>query len=1303
METAVGQVGLELELDRELARAQLTEQLFGLPRPAVRLGRFELARRLGHGAMGTVYEAWDPARGARVALKLLSQTDARGVYRLKREFRSLAATSHPNLVALDELFCEQDRWFFSMELIEAGEPFADWVRPDRRCERERLRAAFAQLCSAVQAIHAAGKLHCDLKPRNVLVTPAGRVVVLDFGLVSDCSGSSAQSRHTGIVGTPAYLAPEQADGQTPSEASDWYAVGVMLFEALCGELPFDGSPFEVLAAKRKQPAPKLPEHDGAEPAADALEALCGALLDRDPHARPSGEEVIVRARSAAADTTLLAPEPSASTSPGTSDAGAAGAIPLFVGREDELAVLRAALERASRGSAVTLLVGGRSGIGKSALLERFVSELGPDVLVLRGRCHEQESVPYKVFDSVMDALASHLRRSGEAQVLPIVPRHAASLLRLFPGLGRIEALAPLAAPSRAPSATSALGSSGASAISALAGSAPSASAALSPPIDVRELRNQAFAALKELLLRITDRTRVIVVVDDLQWGDVDSARMMEHVFALPEPPPLLFLGAFRSDDHQGSPFLRELLEPAPGTGAAPQVLELGTLPPSAALTLARALLAGDGSAEPPNDEVAVGVAAEAEGLPFFIGELVQQYKAGAPRLRAAGERAQPVTLERAILDRVAALPESAQTLLQVLCVAGGPLEQGIALDAAEASDPHAAERNHGQGRAALALLRAARLLRTRGGNPSDAAEIYHDRVRESVTRQLAPALTRRLHACIASAMERHGVVDPERIVKHHAGAGDHARATDLASRAATAAVSKLAFNRAAELLRMAIEHSSEAAQRGALYLRLADALVNAGRGGLAAQAFLRAAEQAHGAEARRLKRLAAQHYLRSGHTEEGLHVAHGLFADLGLSLPKDGILAAGSLLWQRARLATRRLALNAPRKPPSAEQLERLECLGAVFPELSVTDMIGGAVLQAQHLREALDAGEPQHALQGLVWEAFNLTALGGEPNMRRVREALRLARAIAGELDTLHARSMVALGEAAYHCFSGRAFRPALLPSALAESGFAEIGSAAAWERGVAGFVHCVSLEFTGPFTELWDRGLELMREAQERDDRFTSMLMLLSVPYALLARGQPEEALRLLRDHEDHVGPGYTTFRHVWLIRMVDALLGLNRPVEALQVLDAQWQGFLRSSHHRCPFIRDGVYFYRARAAIMAYEERRDPADRRLGLHDCNVLARSPTAYRWCGEALREGLLWDGNERERWLARLDAILPRMLEAGGEVFHLYLGLTLARLKGEHESRAALGRAVGALGVVREVERWAWYTVPVGPPPQNAP
>ena len=87
------------------------------------------------------------------------------------------------------------------------------------------------------------------------------------------------------------------------------------------------------------------------------------------------------------------------------------------------------------------------------------------------------------------------------------------------------------------------------------------------------------------------------------------------------------------------------------------------------------------------------------------------------------------------------------------------------------------------------------------------------------------------------------------------------------------------------------------------------------------------------------------------------------------------------------------------------------------------------------------------------------------------------------------------------------------------------------------------------------------------------------------------------------------------------------------------------------------------------MAYEERRDPADRRLGLHDCNVLARSPTAYRWCGEALREGLLWDGNERERWLARLDAILPRMLEAGGEVFHLYLGLTLARLKGEHESR----------------------------------
>ncbi|HKO92780.1 MAG TPA: serine/threonine-protein kinase, partial [Polyangiaceae bacterium] len=198
-------------------------------------GRFSILRRLGEGGMGIVYEAFDDQRKGRVALKTLTHIDAAGVYRLKNEFRALSDVIHPNLVQLYELFAENDAWFFSMELID-GERFDRWVRPDGAVHEQRLRRALPQLVAGVAAIHTAAKLHRDLKPSNVLVTPEGRVVVLDFGLSVDpeLGGVGHTLADASISGTPAYMAPEQAAGKTASAASDYYAIGVMLFEALTG-------------------------------------------------------------------------------------------------------------------------------------------------------------------------------------------------------------------------------------------------------------------------------------------------------------------------------------------------------------------------------------------------------------------------------------------------------------------------------------------------------------------------------------------------------------------------------------------------------------------------------------------------------------------------------------------------------------------------------------------------------------------------------------------------------------------------------------------------------------------------------------------------------------------------------------------------------------------------------------------------------------------------------------------------------------------------------------------------------------
>ena len=226
--------------------------------------RFHIERRLGAGGFGIVYRAFDRKHNIPVALKTLKWADPARLYDLKHEFRSLAEIVHPNLVALYELHAEQDQWFFTMELIE-GVDFLRYVRgiaaqmldaevpplsfarraavggtgavvvsgpaPEAvEIDFDRLRDGIAQLVRGLGALHDAGKLHCDIKPSNVLVERGGRVVLLDFGLVTELSDMGGPLAQRG--GTPSYMAPEQAGGRHPVGSSDWYAVGVMLYQCL---------------------------------------------------------------------------------------------------------------------------------------------------------------------------------------------------------------------------------------------------------------------------------------------------------------------------------------------------------------------------------------------------------------------------------------------------------------------------------------------------------------------------------------------------------------------------------------------------------------------------------------------------------------------------------------------------------------------------------------------------------------------------------------------------------------------------------------------------------------------------------------------------------------------------------------------------------------------------------------------------------------------------------------------------------------------------------------------------------------
>ncbi|MEM6734033.1 MAG: serine/threonine-protein kinase [Myxococcota bacterium] len=242
-----------VDLDEAQARARVRARLFGEPLEPVRIGRFVVVDRIGSGAMGVVYSAYDSRLDRKVALKFMRRElmAERGQHRLLREARAMAQLSHANVVTVHEAGTIDGSVFIAMEHVD-GVTLREW------CEQERsLDETLAVLIDAgrgLAAAHAAGVTHGDFKPDNVLIDDSGRVRVVDFGLASGFDALPG----TEVAGTPSYMAPEQFNGATGVH-SDQFAFAVTAYECLFGVRPFDGVTLESLKNSVHNDAPRAPE------------------------------------------------------------------------------------------------------------------------------------------------------------------------------------------------------------------------------------------------------------------------------------------------------------------------------------------------------------------------------------------------------------------------------------------------------------------------------------------------------------------------------------------------------------------------------------------------------------------------------------------------------------------------------------------------------------------------------------------------------------------------------------------------------------------------------------------------------------------------------------------------------------------------------------------------------------------------------------------------------------------------------------------------------------------------------------
>jgi tetratricopeptide (TPR) repeat protein len=709
--------------------------------------RYRLESEIGRGGMGIVYRATDLELMREVAVKILPETlsspDAR--QRLLREARAAAALNHPHIISVHDVGEAGGVPFFVMELVHG--PSLSQSRP---AEISRIVEIARQICDALEHAHTNNIVHRDLKPENVLMSTAsqsGRVKIADLGLALPAYAARI-SRAGVIVGTAAYMAPEQALGQQVDGRTDLYALGVLLYELTTGKVPFKGiDPLAVVSQHIH--AAVVPPRVLRPEIPKALEAVILRLLAKDPSQRFANATETEIALRNSLDDHITAVDEEAADAVAILDALSRGHL---VGRSAELAEVRDLWRRAREGRGHAVLLSGEPGAGKTRLAREMTVQAALDgAVVLTGGCYEYEATtPYLPF---VEAFRRWVRdEKDDERLRAVVGESGHQIGKLAPEVER------------------------------RLGPCPNC-----PPLPPHEERLLFFDAVAKAFANLARPKGLLFYADDLHWADRGTLWLLGHLLRQLRESPVLIVGAYRETElDRAHPLAKALVDW--NRERLITRIALRRFDESETSAQLGALLG-----EAVSGDFAAAVHRETEGNPFFVEEVLKSLIEKGSVRRESGrwqrcnlnELVIPQSVKEAIGSRLDRVSQNCNDMLRTAAVLG----KVFTFEELEATSGQSED-------VLLDALDEAVGAQLVTADRNESFTFTHDKIREVLYEELNPIRRRRLHRHVAEALEQrksssHCAV--ETLAHHFIKAGDYEKGLTYAKQAGAEAERVFAF------------------------------------------------------------------------------------------------------------------------------------------------------------------------------------------------------------------------------------------------------------------------------------------------------------------------------------------------------------------------------------------------------------------------------------------------------------------------------------------------------------------------------